>query len=380
MAKVGASVFGGPNDPGTGHTGYRGDDLRGRAAFAELSTNPGPGRQWDFRALGGLPHRAKLRVTGPNGRTLVLEKLDVGQGGGPVSGVPRAIDLWYEAAQVLGVSGLAVVTVEPAKAGDVPSLTPIAGGGAMPGTPADVLAKLFVHPVPGARHSDDFGTGTHARGGAWENNGNDLFAAKGTPVRSPIAGTVRVGRDDGSLGGNRFHVRRPDGLEVYGAHLQSLDVTDGATVKPGERLGTVGDTGNARGTTPHLHFSIRSAGGQSVNPYPLLERAGSRGIVLSAEGVVLAGDGGGFLGLDLPGVGDVTGAISGGIGSLVGGVTGGASGIARDVAEALRRPALEAGTYLGLLLLGVALVVIGAQVAARSTATRALAPVLGGGR
>lgn len=361
MAQLGASIFGGPADPATGHVGYRGDDLRGRAAFAELSTNPSASSGWDFRALGGLPRGALLRVTGPNGQTLVLEKLDVGRGGGAVSGKPRAIDLWYEAGRVLGVSGLAVVTVEPAQAGDRPSLTPIrTSGGAMPSTPAAVKAKAFVHPVPGARHSNDFGTGTHGRGGSWENNGNDLFAAKGTTVRSPIAGVVRLGRDDGSMGGNRFHVRRDDGLEVYGAHLASLTTRDGARLEAGQEVGTVGDTGNARGTTPHLHFAIRSAGGREINPYPLLEQVSSRMGVLSAEGVLLSGSGGGLFDLpslpDLPGVSDALGAIS-----------GGAAGVARDVLAELQAPALRAATYVGLLLLGLGLVGLGAARAARST-------------
>jgi hypothetical protein len=99
----GASMFGGPSDPGTGHIGYRGDDLNSKwDSFAELGMG---------NALGGLPYGAALNVTGPNGKTLKLYKRDIGKGGGPVNGKPRAIDLWYKAAQKLGIHGLGVVRV-----------------------------------------------------------------------------------------------------------------------------------------------------------------------------------------------------------------------------------------------------------------------------
>jgi hypothetical protein len=94
--KTCASVFGGPGDPATGHTGYKGDDLRGKMAFAELVMGT---------ALGHLPYQTKL-ILKYKGKTVVAEKLDIGLGGGPCSdGTPRAIDLWYETAQALGFSG-----------------------------------------------------------------------------------------------------------------------------------------------------------------------------------------------------------------------------------------------------------------------------------
>lgn len=111
MARYGASVFGGPADPGTGSTGYRGDNLNKKwKSFAELSNNPSA---QDFSALGKLKYGTRVRVTNPKtGKSIVLTKRDVGAGGGAVSGHKRGIDLWYKAAEYLGINGTGVVDLE----------------------------------------------------------------------------------------------------------------------------------------------------------------------------------------------------------------------------------------------------------------------------
>jgi|GEM_PF-5979220 len=98
---VGASVFGGPGDPSTGTVGYRGDHLPGKMAYAELDMG---------LALGSLPYKQKLKIT-HGGKSVIAEKLDIGAGGGPVQGHHRAIDLWYQTAAKLGISGLGLVTI-----------------------------------------------------------------------------------------------------------------------------------------------------------------------------------------------------------------------------------------------------------------------------
>lgn len=90
---VGASTFGGPGDPGTGSIGYRGDNLHGQDAYAELRMGT---------ALGGLPYRHPLTIA-HGGRAVSAQKLDIGLGGAPVQGHETAIDLWYETANKLGL-------------------------------------------------------------------------------------------------------------------------------------------------------------------------------------------------------------------------------------------------------------------------------------
>lgn len=105
---TGASMFGGPGDPGTGTHGYHGDSLIGKMAFAELSKNPAAR---DFAALGGLPYKQKAHIS-YNGRTVDAEKLDVGAGGSDVNGHHRSVDLWYQLADRLGFKGTGLVNFQ----------------------------------------------------------------------------------------------------------------------------------------------------------------------------------------------------------------------------------------------------------------------------
>ena len=108
------------------------------------------------------------------------------------------------------------------------------------------------------------------RPGGRQHQGNDVFAARGTPVVAPVGGTLRHVR--GNTAGNAFYLAGDDGTTYYGAHLDSY-VASAGRVNAGAVIGRVGSTGNAEGLAPHLHFEAHPNGGPAVDPWPLLSRA-----------------------------------------------------------------------------------------------------------
>ena len=102
--------------------------------------------------------------------------------------------------------------------------------------------------------------------------GTDVFAGLGTPVRSPVDGTLR--HSNGAVGGLAAYVHEPNGTFYYLAHLRGFapGQSSGRRVKVGEVIGYNGDSGNARGGPPHVHFEVHPRGGGAVNPKPFLDR------------------------------------------------------------------------------------------------------------
>lgn len=117
------------------------------------------------------------------------------------------------------------------------------------------------------RHLTDTWGGARSEGRTHE--GIDIFAKRGTPIHSTTHGIVqRVGED--RLGGNVVVIVGPGGAGHYYAHLEDFaQIKKGDWVDAGEVIGYVGDSGNAKGTPPHVHYGIY-INGSAVNPYPLL--------------------------------------------------------------------------------------------------------------
>ena len=140
-------------------------------------------------------------------------------------------------------------------------------------------------PVAGIRVADLVDSYTQARGGgARVHDAIDIMAPAGTPVVAAAEGVVEKLYFSRGGGGITVYVRSPDRQwSYYYAHLQEYapGLTEGQRVGRGDRLGSVGTTGNAGAAGPHLHFAVHRMGpdepwyeGTPVNPYPLL--AGTR--------------------------------------------------------------------------------------------------------
>ncbi len=136
----------------------------------------------------------------------------------------------------------------------------------------DAIKAGFGHfPVAGlASFTDDFGdfrAGPPVHG----HQGDDIFAAFNTPIRAPFDGVVRFGED--RLGGMAAYLTQADGTYYYMCHLNAYapDVPSGSAVTQGRIIGLNGDSGDAKGGSPHLHFEVHPAGGAAVNPKPILD-------------------------------------------------------------------------------------------------------------
>lgn len=127
--------------------------------------------------------------------------------------------------------------------------------------------------------------GPEARFGAGRtghvHQGQDVIAAEGTPLVTPRAGIVYWRAYQAAGAGHYVVIRADDGRDYVFMHLQdgSLLVTKGQAVTAGQRIGSVGNTGDSRGA--HLHFEIWPSGwfssdaSKPIDPLPdLLAWAG----------------------------------------------------------------------------------------------------------
>lgn len=109
------------------------------------------------------------------------------------------------------------------------------------------------------------------RSGGRTHKGNDIFAPAGSPLVAVDDGVVtKVARVDRGLGGLTVSYLTGDALVVYNAHLDAIaaGIAPGVRVVTGQQIGTVGNSGNARTTPPHLHIGIYPAAGGVIDPYP----------------------------------------------------------------------------------------------------------------
>jgi hypothetical protein len=151
------------------------------------------------------------------------------------------------------------------------------------------VPKRIVFPVVGkVTFYDDFG----APRGSRRHQGNDLMAARRSAVVAVEAGTVEK-HTSGWAGDCMLYLRGRSGTLYVYVHLNN-DVTrandnraadcrngvayarglrNGQRVRAGQLIAFVGNSGNADGAAPHLHFELHPSGGRAVSPYRWLTRA-----------------------------------------------------------------------------------------------------------
>jgi Peptidase family M23 len=151
--------------------------------------------------------------------------------------------------------------------------------------PKPPAKKQLVFPVLGnAQLSDDFGA-PRAQG---SHEGNDILAPRRALALAAEPGRVRF-QAGSTRGGCMLYLDGRSGTTYVYIHLNNdltagndnrggcrmgvafpLGLKSGARVAAGQPIGFVGDSGDANGIQPHLHFEVRRGGGRAVDPYPLL--------------------------------------------------------------------------------------------------------------
>ena len=153
---------------------------------------------------------------------------------------------------------------------------------ALPERRAAAEGGSLLIPVEGVPPSALTDTFTQARaGGARPHDAIDIMAARGRGVLAAAGGRIEklFTSEDGGL---TIYQRSFDGRRIYYyGHLDGYapGLAEGQMVKRGQKIATVGSTGNADPAAPHLHFAVHEVapdepwyGGRAINPYPLLAR------------------------------------------------------------------------------------------------------------
>ena len=124
--------------------------------------------------------------------------------------------------------------------------------------PVSGNAPAFVWPVSGRVIADFGSTPTGGR-----NDGINIAAAEGTPIRAAASGSVTYAGDELKNYGNLVLIKHSGGFTTAYAHADRLVVSRGDFVAKGQVIAYAGQTGDV--STPQLHFEIRS-GTSPVNP------------------------------------------------------------------------------------------------------------------
>jgi len=259
--------------PATASAAGSGGTLAGPTArnFSAAPASVAPGARVTFALRATPGARVRVDVLAP-ARPAVRVKLGtVGEKGTLRRGWRAAVAAGKYTARFV-VTGAGVTRYYRAPLNVIaPTPTP---GPAVPAALTTTASKIF--PVQG---TFSFG-GPDARFGVGRpghtHQGQDIVAAEGTPVVTPVAGIVHWRAYQAKGAGYYVVIRGDDGRDYAFMHFQaaSTAVEKGRRVAAGQRLASVGNTGDSSGA--HLHFEIwpdgwyASADSHPIDPLPQL--------------------------------------------------------------------------------------------------------------
>ena len=125
-------------------------------------------------------------------------------------------------------------------------------------------AQKWLKPVV-AKITSKFGYRTDPKTGKPNefHNGIDLAVPSGTPIKSPMNGTIEA-VNAGGAGGNELIIKHSNGYKTGYAHLTKVMVKKGDKVVQGQIIALSGNTGKSTG--PHLHLTLTDPSGAKVDP------------------------------------------------------------------------------------------------------------------
>jgi hypothetical protein len=161
--------------------------------------------------------------------------------------------------------------------------------GVFTGTANAGVPQVTAFPVVGnVTYIDDFGDprpqGSH--------EGNDIMSVRHQPAVAFVAGHVQKWTGSGSYGTCMLYLHAKNGMTYVYIHLNNdlgpnndndggckngvswaKGLANGDHVRRGELVGFVGDSGDANGIQPHLHFEVRKPSGNAIDPFNYLNRS-----------------------------------------------------------------------------------------------------------
>lgn len=183
----------------------------------------------------------------------------------PATGTTHTVTVGQTLSNIAQRYGTTVRAIQEANGISDPNRVVVGRTLAIPATTGG--STSLVCPIQGPmHHMNDWG---FPRSGGRFHEGNDLFAARGTPAVAVVGGTAL--QKVGIIGGKQVKLTGDDGASYYYTHLDGFG-TSGA-VHAGDVIGYVGSSGNAVGSAPHVHFEVHPGGGAAVNPFPRIAAA-----------------------------------------------------------------------------------------------------------